>query len=137
MYSDYWNLTKSAFDNVPDSSMYVDCHVSMEDVIAEIKIITGISKTNNELPTSFSLSQNYPNPFNPSTRIRYELPVSSKVKIMIYDILGREITTLINETRPAGRYEIKWNASRFSSGVYFYRIQAGNFVQTKKLMLLK
>jgi hypothetical protein len=56
---------------------------------------------------------------------------------MIYDILGREITTLINETRPAGRYEIKWNASRFSSGVYFYRIQAGNFVQTKKLMLLK
>jgi hypothetical protein len=104
---------------------------------AQIKIITGISKTNNELPTSFSLSQNYPNPFNPSTRIRYELPVSSKVKIMIYDILGREITTLINETSQPGRYEIKWNATGYSSGIYFYRIQAGNFVQTKKLLLLK
>ena len=103
----------------------------------QITIITGVDKNNTEIPKTFSLSQNYPNPFNPSTSIRYELPVLSKVKIMIYDILGREITTLINETRPAGRYEIKWNASRFSSGVYFYRIQAGNFVQTKKLMLLK
>jgi len=103
----------------------------------QITIITGVGKVNNELPKTFSLSQNYPNPFNPSTSIRYELPVLSKVKIMIYDILGREITTLINETRPAGRYEIKWNASRFSSGVYFYRIQAGNFVQTKKLLLVK
>jgi len=88
-------------------------------------------------PKEFSLSQNYPNPFNPSTVIKYQLPISSQVTIKVYDILGDEITTLVNEEKPTGFYEVEFNASRLSSGFYVYKISAGNFVSTKKMMLMK
>jgi parallel beta-helix repeat protein len=91
----------------------------------------------NRLPEAFELSQNYPNPFNPSTTIRYALPSSSQVKLVIYDLLGREITTLVDEEQSAGWKEVQWNGSAFSSGIYFYKLQAGDFVEVKKLMLLK
>ncbi len=110
----------------------------------QLKIITGINKVINKLPTTYSLSQNYPNPFNPSTRVRFQLPVESKVTVKIYDILGREVITLLNETRKAGRYEVVWNAANYASGVYFYTIKAlsvnskgESFYDTKKLILLK
>jgi hypothetical protein len=89
------------------------------------------------IPTIFELAQNYPNPFNPATIIRYQLPESSKVTLKIYDILGNEVITLLNEDKEAGIYEVIFNASNYSSGVYFYRIQAGSFVETKKMVLLK
>ncbi|MFQ3598140.1 MAG: T9SS type A sorting domain-containing protein [Chloroherpetonaceae bacterium] len=89
------------------------------------------------LPTKFSLAQNYPNPFNPTTSIAYELPRTSRVVLKVYDVLGREVTTLINEEQSAGRYVQTFNASNLSSGIYFYRLQAGNFVETKKMMLVK
>jgi hypothetical protein len=85
----------------------------------------------------FVLDQNYPNPFNPSTIIKYELPKESFVTIKLYDLLGREIKTLVNEDKPAGSYSFTFNGSDLSSGVYFYRMQAGDFLQTKKLILLK
>jgi hypothetical protein len=85
----------------------------------------------------FSLSQNYPNPFNPNTTIRYSIPKASFVNIRIYDILGREVKTLANEQKQAGNYSINFNGNNFASGIYFYRMQAGNFIQTKKLVLLK
>jgi hypothetical protein len=91
----------------------------------------------------YSLEQNYPNPFNPSTTIRYEFPQQSFVTIKIYDILGNEIATLVNEEKSAGSYEIEFNAVGTSrdlslpSGIYFYKLQAGNFVETKKMVLQK
>lgn len=88
-------------------------------------------------PTVFSLSQNFPNPFNPSTLISYQIPVDSKVNITVYDLLGNVIAVLVNEEKAAGSYEIKYDASSLSSGVYFYKLLAGEFVSTKKMNLLK
>lgn len=88
-------------------------------------------------PLQYSLLQNYPNPFNPSTTINYELPHASQVSLTVYDMLGREVSVLVNERREAGVHEVKFDGSGLASGVYFYRIQAGSFVQTKKLLLLK
>jgi len=88
-------------------------------------------------PQEFRVHQNYPNPFNPSTQIRYEVPRPSSVLLRVYDLLGQEVATLVNEAKQPGRYEVQWNAERFSSGVYFYRLQAGDYVETKKLLLLK
>ena len=88
-------------------------------------------------PTSFLLSQNYPNPFNPTTTINFQLKADSRVRLAIYDLLGREVATLVNDGLSAGNYTWQWNASIMPSGIYFYRLQAGSFVQTKKLVLLK
>jgi hypothetical protein len=90
-----------------------------------------------ESPKEFSLFQNYPNPFNPSTNFRYSIPTQSFVIIRVYDILGNEIETLVNEERASGTYEITWYAESLPSGIYFYRIQAGSFVETKKMVLLR
>jgi hypothetical protein len=88
-------------------------------------------------PTEFVLSQNYPNPFNPSTVINYELPVNSFVTLKVYDLLGSEVATLVNESKPVGRYSLVFNGSSLKSGVYFYNLQAGNFTETKKFILMK
>ena len=98
-----------------------------------------------EIPTDYNLSQNFPNPFNPSTAIKYSVPQSSNVVIKIFDILGNEVETLVNEEKSIGTYEITWYAEKLPSGVYFYRLQAGDpsagsgqgFVETKKMILLK
>ncbi len=91
----------------------------------------------NDIPPTFVLNQNYPNPFNPSTTIRYELPGPSDVRLSVYDLLGREVSVLVNERGEAGAHEVELNASGLSSGVYFYRIHAGPFVQTRTLSLVK
>ena len=86
----------------------------------------------------YTLYQNYPNPFNPKTTIEYEVPEKSFVTIKIYDILGREVQTLVNnEEKVRWRYKVVFDATTFASGVYFYRIQAGSFTETKKMMVLK
>ncbi|MCC6253620.1 MAG: T9SS type A sorting domain-containing protein, partial [Ignavibacteriaceae bacterium] len=87
--------------------------------------------------TEFKLEQNYPNPFNPSTKISWQSPVSSHQTLKVYDVLGNEVATLVNEYKTAGSYEVEFNASSLSSGVYFYRLQAGSFVQTRKMILIK
>ncbi|MEJ2103791.1 MAG: YCF48-related protein [Ignavibacteriaceae bacterium] len=89
------------------------------------------------IPSSLELEQNFPNPFNPSTKIRYSISQPSKVIIKIFDILGREIETLVNEEKPVGTYELTWNAVTLPSGVYFYQINAGEFIRTKKMLLIK
>ncbi|MBC8043157.1 MAG: T9SS type A sorting domain-containing protein [Rhizobacter sp.] len=86
---------------------------------------------------AYSLSQNYPNPFNPATRISFSLPSAGLVKLKVYDVLGRVVKVLVDEKRDAGRYEVSFDASRFASGVYFYRLQSGNFIQSKKMILVK
>ena len=94
-------------------------------------------KNNYTQPTEFLLSQNYPNPFNSSSIIKYSVPKSSQVSLKIFNALGEEIAVLVNEEKSSGDYELTWNAANLSSGVYFYRLQAGNFTQTRKLILIK
>ena len=94
-------------------------------------------KTEPGLPTSYSLSQNYPNPFNPTTIIAYDLPQASNVRLKVFDILGREVETLVERDQNAGHYEFAFDASRLSSGTYFYRLDAGAFVQTKKMLIVR
>jgi hypothetical protein len=98
--------------------------------------LTEIKEPENQIST-FRLYQNYPNPFNPTTKIKYQIPVLSKVRLTVYDMLGREIKTLINEEKPAGPYEVEFNGAGLSSGVYFYRIETGKYSDTKKFVLLK
>ncbi len=107
--------------------------------IYSYKKITALKEDNKSIPNDFNLYQNYPNPFNPSTVISYQLSVTSNIQLKVCDILGREITTLIDKEIPAGKHEIEFDASKFnlSSGIYFYQLRANGFVSTKKLVLLK
>lgn len=99
--------------------------------------IIGIRSISSEIPSKYSLSQNYPNPFNPSTNIKYQITKNDNVSLKIFDILGQEIATLINEKQSPGTYSVDWNASDYTSGIYFYRLQAGNFTETKRMTLIK
>ena len=99
--------------------------------------LTHIQQIPSDLPLTYDLSQNYPNPFNPSTTISYQIPSESFVTLKVFDLLGRELEVLVNEEKTAGFYDVKYNASSLSSGIYFYTIRAGDFIQTKKFILLK
>lgn len=100
-------------------------------------IITGVPSENGNVPPVYSLSQNYPNPFNPSTTIRFLVSTSTQVTLKVFDIVGREVATLVNERLQAGSYETTFNANVVASGMYLYRLQAGDFVQTKKMLVVK
>lgn len=91
----------------------------------------------NYVPSNFALHQNFPNPFNPSTKIKFVIPKSSFVNLKVYNVLGKEIAALVNEERPAGSYEVEFNATTLPSGVYFYQLRVGSFVETKMMLLLK
>ncbi len=99
--------------------------------------LIGIKPISTNVPSNFDLKQNYPNPFNPSTKIRFDIPVYSFVKISVFDIAGREVALLSNEYFRAGEYEADWNAAGYSSGIYFYRLVTDNFIQTRKMVLVK
>ena len=109
------------------------------DLVRLVSISTAVSvqETLGRVPAGFSLEQNYPNPFNPSTTIKFELPRSSDVSLVVYDILGRQVSVLVSDRRNAGAYEVKFAGSNLASGVYFYRLQTGDFVATKRFLLLK
>ena len=98
---------------------------------------TGIEELNTGIPTKYSLDQNYPNPFNPATKIKFSIPADENVSLKVFNVLGQEVATLVNKQMKAGSYSFDWNASNLSSGVYFYRIEAGSFNLTKKMLLLK
>lgn len=99
--------------------------------------VTSVENESAMIPNGFVLYDNYPNPFNPSTSIRYKLPVKSFVTLRVYDLLGQEVTTLVNETKPAGSYEVTWNALNSPSGVYFYRLEADNRMFTKGMLVIR
>ncbi|MCE1164737.1 MAG: T9SS type A sorting domain-containing protein [Bacteroidetes bacterium] len=99
--------------------------------------LTGIGNGSIQTPSVFSLSQNYPNPFNPTTKINYALPKSGLVTMKVYDILGKEVATLVNETKTAGNYTVEFNASNLSSGIYFYKISVNGISEVKKMSLIK
>lgn len=104
---------------------------------SKIGTISAVNKDIDLAPKTYSISQNFPNPFNPSTVITYSIPVSSNVIINVYNVLGELITTLVNENQEAGIYKVNFDAQGLSNGVYFYKIQAGNYTETKKMLLLK
>ena len=148
-YSSNWFVTFTApsgnytyFDNRGWGANWIDHYaVRSNGGITMFSQGEGIKKISNSIPESFSLSQNYPNPFNPKTIINFQLSMFSKVKLVIYDLLGREINTLVNEQLKPGTYEVEWSAvggaSEYPSGVYFYTLYTEKFTQTKKMVLLK
>lgn len=108
-----------------------DIYYNMEN------LVTGIQSIGNNLPDKFNLSQNHPNPFNPATNIQFSIPKSSFVKLVVYDIQGRKVETLVNQQVNAGTYNADWNAARYSSGIYFYKLETDGYTETKKMMLVK
>ncbi len=132
---------ESVNENAVTDTVYVVS--SQNDIMASLpiifigKVITGIHDRNLNNPNYFSLSQNYPNPFNPNTIIKWQSPISGIQILKVYNVLGEEVKTLMNEFKPAGKYEVEFNASNFSSGIYFYKLSIGNYIQTKKMLYLK
>jgi len=102
-----------------------------------VVIITGLRESTSQLPLEYALYQNYPNPFNPSTTVRYDLPKATFVTLAIFDVLGRQISTIVEEEKPAGTYQVNFYMPNLPSGVYFYRFQTRDYVKTKKFVLLK
>ena len=133
-------------DNCPDS-IYTQIKIDIlsgknlfwRDTITFFlhKDLSGLDEESVSKPTTFKLKQNYPNPFNPTTIINYELPITNDVDLSIYNLLGQKVANLISETKSAGSYQIEWDASGFASGVYYYRIEAGKFVDVKKMVLIR
>ncbi|NLH61590.1 MAG: T9SS type A sorting domain-containing protein [Ignavibacteriales bacterium] len=98
---------------------------------------TGTNVNDDYIPGEYALSQNYPNPFNPVTVINFQTGVSSHVTLKLFDVLGNEVATIVNGEKSSGRYEVQFDATGLSSGVYFYRLQAGKYIETKKMMVVK
>ncbi len=122
-----------------DKAIFTVPDQSLDYRVEAVSLAAGLTDVGNSarLPADFQLDQNYPNPFNPSTSISYSLPERAFVTLKIYDILGREVASLVNEEKQAGRYQIRFDASNLASGTYVYRLAAGNFIQTKKMVLMK
>ena len=121
------------YDNTASASDY-------EYIIDNFMNSTLVNVENNselELAKEFNLAQNYPNPFNPATKIKYSIPNPGMVKLKVFDIMGREVQTLVNENHSPGNYEVEFNAEALSSGVYFYQLQSGKFIETRKMLLIK
>ncbi len=134
--------SSSGNDIVIDSNqIYIAGSGSYNNITNTVTIkynqIIGILPISNQLPEAYKIYQNYPNPFNPLTKINYSLPNATKVHIQVYDLLGRLVKTLVNEFKEAGSYDVQFDGTGLASGVYFYRIEAGDFVDSKKMVLVK
>ena len=121
-------MTATATDSAGNTSEFSAC-VSATGGVATESV--------DELPTEFELEPNYPNPFNPVTNVRYAVPRSGHIRLSVYDIQGREVEVLVDQIQPAGRYSLSFDANRLSSGVYLYRLQSGDFSQSRVLIVLK
>jgi hypothetical protein len=153
-YNKVWNTLGSVLGHGNSNSInkysFSDCspltgktlyRIKQVDKSGQVKYYDSLT-VSLDTPVEFRLMQNYPNPFNPSTAINFQLPATSQVTLKVYNIIGREITTLINEERPAGSNIVYWNGrdnngSAVSSGIYFYKLTAGKYVETRKMNLLK
>jgi hypothetical protein len=134
-------------DSIYDTFDFGENYVTLKGCIIDGIVygdttVVSVEDETTNLPTEFSLSQNYPNPFNPTTTISFTIPQEVRgerqdVKLVVYDVLGNEIETLVNEEKPAGSYNVEFDGSGLTSGVYFYRLTVGKFADTKKLILLK
>ena len=129
--------TKESLNGICFPSANIGYAVGDSGTILKYTGTTGVSDHPTSLPLDFGLSQNYPNPFNPATTISFSLPSKSFVSLKIFDLLGREVASIVSEEMSAGTFSRQWNAAKMSSGIYFYRLQAGLFTETKRLLLLK
>jgi hypothetical protein len=111
--------------------------ITIDQIQVSTEIPTSVEDRLSGIPDRFDLEQNYPNPFNPSTAISYQLAANSRVSLKVFDLLGREVAVLVNEDQLAGTYRAMWDAARLPSGVYFYRLTAGEYVQTRKMLLTR
>jgi hypothetical protein len=125
-------ITAGAGDN---DSVHVGTTFLLDDLAGE-GTATAV-KEQEAKPTSFALRQNYPNPFNPSTNIAYDLPKATFVRLSVYNLIGQEVATLVNDQQQPGAYEIRFNALNLPSGTYFYRLQAGDYVDVKKMTFVR
>ncbi len=144
-YNKFWEIAKNFTIGLFQKASYRIACVIYTEWIDGGGSTSGISENKNDLPSGFNLSQNYPNPFNPTTKIKYTIPnvIASGTKqtqlvtLKVFDVLGNEIVTLVNEEKPAGSYEMNFKAKGLSSGIYFYKLQTGSFVETRKMVLMK
>jgi len=139
-----WFQKNQGFDNLYSvvslfiTNNYIFAGTSNSSVWRRLYVdILSIQNISTETPSKYSLSQNYPNPFNPTTNIRYAIPKSGMVKLVVFDALGREVETLVNESLKPGTYESAFNGSNYPSGIYFYKIQGSDFALTKRMILIK
>lgn len=144
--NDYGTTWTELADGLPNTvAMHLDYHQPSNKLrigthgrgVWETEAVVGLVNYNNEVPSAYTLQQNYPNPFNPITTIKYDVVKSGLVKLSVFDVLGKELKTIINEVQQAGTYTVQFDASRLTSGVYFYKLETGGFVETKKMMLVK
>jgi photosystem II stability/assembly factor-like uncharacterized protein len=128
-----WGLNVNRFRFINDTTAF-----AVGKSVYKLNYSTvGVQQVSAEVPQNYSLEQNYPNPFNPQTNIKFEIPKSSLVSIKVFDALGRELETIANENLNSGIYEVQWDAAQYPSGIYFYKISAENFSQSKKMILIK
>jgi hypothetical protein len=133
-----WKKVSNAIVNIDDGTVNFNMSLVSNYVILTSTVITSVEQENSSIIVDdFRLGQNYPNPFNPSTTINYTLPKNGDVTLKVFDVLGREVKMLVNQTQQAGNYNVSFNASDLPSGIYFYELNSNNFVQVKKMMLLK
>jgi len=135
-------VTLSASDYLGSCHLYVtvidDSNASASDTMGiRVESVTGLIDVTSILPIKYELFQNYPNPFNPATTITYQIPEITNVSLKVYDVLGREVATLVNEEKLTGNYEVEFNAIKLTSGIYFYQIKTDKFIETKKMQLLR
>jgi hypothetical protein len=144
----YWRLDEGSGQTAEDLSFYsngatLGANTNFETsdpawVPANLLIVDVKDENkNNLIPRKFSLSQNYPNPFNPTTKIEFQIATFGFVRLKVFDILGNEVVALVNEEKHPGKYEIVFDASKFSSGIYFYQLKTGQYIETKKMILLR
>ena len=139
---DNWTEINTGLTNTIVNSLAINStsHIfagTFDVVFRSLEATISVREVAGDMLSSFRLNQNYPNPFNPETVIDYALPSPREVSLIIYDIRGRKVAQLVNSLMPAGYHSATWDASGFASGIYFYRIQTGDFIQTRKMLLLK
>jgi hypothetical protein len=142
-----WVKKEASLSAFPNDTIFVRFRLTNSDTTSNfgwlvddielMPIATGVAADNATVPLEYSLSQNFPNPFNPTTRIQYSIKERGIVSLTLYDILGKQVATLVHSEQEAGQYRYDLNANQLSSGIYFYRLQAGGFVDTKKLLLVR
>ncbi|MBI5661132.1 MAG: T9SS type A sorting domain-containing protein [Ignavibacterium album] len=144
MLSSNTEWTEENFEPIPARYVRIVVHSNNQNNWASLwetefygQLIISGNEDNNVKPDDFELEQNYPNPFNPSTKISWQSPVGSWQTLKVFDILGNEVATLVNEYKEPGRYEVEFDASDLASGVYIYRLQADGYLNTRKMILLR
>jgi len=130
-----WEFSHT-FNSAGNFPYYCEPHLSM-GMTGTIIVQNPVSVEDEFVVDQFKLEQNYPNPFNPSTRISYSVPATTVVNLKVFDIIGNEVATLVNKEQPAGYYQVDFDASNLSGGVYFYQLATNEFVNTKKMILIK